>query len=114
MYKAGGISRFNFLNSSDEVQQIKSRVLQTDEQINVLISQAGREASDKTRLLLNLEAQLVDLNEDRNNLLLQSGSPGRIFNLSVQPGSVISPGSELMRIIPEGDLKLVCIWLTQI
>ena len=105
LYKNGSISRFNFLTSKDDVQQSNAQVSQTREQINILVAQAGRQVSANTRQLITLQARIIDLEETNRNLLLKSTTPGRVFNLSVQPGSVIAPGSEVMRIIPEGGLR---------
>ena len=105
LFENGGTSRFNYLSAQDEVQQISSQISQTDEQINILIAQAGRQVSANTRQLLNLEAQLIDSKEENRNLLLSASVAGRIFNLSVQSGSVIGAGSEVMRIIPEGGVR---------
>ena len=105
LFENGGTSRFNYLSSQDEVQQISSQISQTDEQINILIAQAGRQVSANTRQLLNLQAQQIDSKEENRNLLLSALAAGRIFNLSVQPGSVIGAGSEVMRIIPEGGVR---------
>ena len=105
LYKEGSISRFNYLNSKDDVQQSSSQVSQTREQINILVAQAGRQVSSNTRQLISLQARIVDLEEENRNLLLKSTTAGRIFNLAVQPGSVIASGSEVMRIIPEGGLR---------
>ena len=105
LFENGGTSRFNYLSAQDDVQQISSQISQTDEQINILIAQAGRQVSANTRQLLNLEAQQIDSKEENRNLLLSAFAPGRIFNLSVQPGSVIGAGSEVMRIIPEGGVR---------
>ena len=105
LFENGGTSRFNYLSAQDEVQQISSQISQTDEQINILIAQAGRQVSANTRQLLNLEAQQIDSKEENRNLLLSASAAGRIFNLSVQSGSVIGAGSEVMRIIPEGGVR---------
>ena len=105
LYNTGGISRFQYLKASDEVQQISSQIHQSQEQINVILSQAGRQLNGIQRQLISLEARRIDLKEENTNLLLLANSPGRIFNISAQPGSVISAGSKLMRIVPEGGLK---------
>ena len=105
LYKEGSISRFNYLTSKDDVQQSSSQVSQTREQINILVAQAGRQVSSNTRQLISLQARIVDLEEENRNLLLKSTTAGRIFNLAVQPGSVIASGAEVMRIIPEGGLR---------
>lgn len=105
LYENGSISRFNFLTSKDAVQQSRSQVSQTREQFNILLGQAGRQVSANTRQLISLQARIIDLEEENRNLLLKSTTSGRIFNVAVQPGSVIAPGSEVMRIIPEGGLR---------
>ena len=105
LYQNGSISRFNYLTSKDEVQKSRSQVSQTREQVNVLIAQAGRQVSSNTRQLISLQARIIDLDEENRNLLLKSTTAGRIFNLSVQTGSVIASGAEVMRIIPDGGLR---------
>lgn len=105
LYETGGISRFKALSAADDVQIIKSYITQTDEQINILIAQAGRQTSSNTRNLINLESQLIDLSEESSNLTLIASISGRVFNSTVQSGSVISSGTELMKIIPSGKLK---------
>ena len=105
IYSNGGYAKYSYLQSRDEVQQIRSQVSQTKEQINILISEAGRQVSGNDRQILNLEAERVGQQEARTNLILKSTGAGRIFNLGLRPGSVIGSGTELMRIVPEGALR---------
>lgn len=105
LFENGGLARYNYLQALDEIQQIRSQMTQSQEQLNVLVSEAGRQASNNDRQILNLEAERVALQEANRNLLLRASSPGRVFNLSFRPGSVIAGGAELMRIIPEGGLR---------
>ena len=58
--------------------------------------------SSNSRQILSLEAQLVALQEQQRNLSLKAQQAGEVFNVSVGPGSVISSGAEVMRIIPDG------------
>lgn len=105
LFIGGGMARFDYLRASDEVQQWRAQITQTREQLNGLVSAAGRQASANDRQILNLEAERVALQEQTRNLTLRASGSGRIFNLSFRTGSVIGAGTELMRIIPEGGLR---------
>jgi HlyD family secretion protein len=105
IYLNGGFAKYSYLQARDEVQQIKSQVSQTKEQINILISEAGRQVSGNDRQILNLEADRIGQQEARTNLILKASGAGRVFNLALRPGSVIGSGTELMRIVPEGALR---------
>ncbi len=105
LYSNGGYAKYSYLQAKDEIQQIRSQVTQTKEQINILVSEAGRQVSSNDRQILNLEAERVGQQESRTNLVLKATGSGRIFNLSMRPGSVIGSGTELMRIVPEGALR---------
>ena len=105
LFENGGFARYSYLQARDEIQQIRSEITQTQEQLNVLVSEAGRQSSNNDRQILNLEAESVALQESNRNLLLRATSPGRVFNLSFRPGSVIAGGAQLMRIVPEGGLR---------
>ena len=105
LYLNGGFAKFNYLNAVDELQQIRSRKIETEEQVNTTLAQAGRQVSTNDRQILDLEARLVALNESQRNLLLKAVKGGRIFNLAVAPGSVINGGAAVMEIIPNGRLK---------
>ena len=107
LYDNGGMAKFTYLQSRDEIQQIRSQISQTKEQINILLSQAGRQYSANERQILNLQADRIGLQESRVNLVLRATGQGRIFNLSVRKGSVIGSGAELMRIVPEGALRAI-------
>ena len=105
LFDSGGMARFDYLRASDEVQQWRSQITQTREQLNGLVSAAGRQSSGNDRQILNLEAERTVLEEQSRNLVLRATGSGRVFNLSFRPGSVIAAGSELMRIVPEGGLR---------
>lgn len=105
LYENGGFAKFNYLNAIDELQQVRARKIETEEQVNTTLAQAGRQISANDRQILDLEARLVGLDESRRNLTLKALKSGRIFNLSVAPGSVIAGGASVMEIIPDGALK---------
>ena len=102
VYETGGIAKFNYLNSVDELQRLESQIVQTSQQLTATTGQAARQVSTNSRQILALEAQLVVLQEQQRNLTLKAQQPGEVFNLSVGPGSVISSGVEVMRIVPDG------------
>ena len=102
VYESGGIAKFNYLNSVDELQRLESQIAETTQQLTATTGQAARQVSSNSRQILALEAQLVGLQEQQRNLTLRAQQPGEVFNLSVGPGSVISSGAEVMRIVPDG------------
>ena len=102
VYESGGIAKFNYLTSVDELQRLESQIAETLQQITATTGQAARQVSANSRQILALEAQLVTLEEQERNLTLKAQQPGEVFNLSVGPGSVIGSGVEVMRIVPDG------------
>jgi predicted nucleic acid-binding Zn-ribbon protein len=46
LYSNGGYAKYSYLQARDEIQQIRSQVSQTKEQINILVSEAGRQVSN--------------------------------------------------------------------
>ena len=102
VYESGGIAKFNYLNSVDELQRLESQIVETSQQLTATTGQAARQISENSRQILALEAQLVALQEQQRNLTLKAQQPGEVFNLSVGPGSVIANGAEVMRIVPDG------------
>ena len=105
VYENGGIAKFNYLTSVDELQRLESQIAETYQQLTATTGQAARQVSANSRQILSLEARLVALKEQQRNLTLKAQQPGEVFNLSVGPGSVIG-GAEVMRIVPDdGGLK---------
>ena len=102
VYESGGIAKFNYLNSVDELQRLESQIAETNQQLTATTGQAARQVSTNSRQILSLEAQLTGLLEQKRNLTLKAQQPGEVFNLSVGPGSVIGSGAEVMRIVPDG------------
>ena len=102
VYENGGIAKFNYLNSVDELQRLESEIAETRQQLTATTGQAARQVSTNSRQILALEAQLVVFQEQQRNLTLKAQQPGEVFNLSVGPGSVIRSGVEVMRIVPDG------------
>lgn len=105
LFQQGGFAKYNYLNSVDELQRFESDVTQTREQINGVIAEAGRQVATNDRQILSLNAEAISLTEQQRNLTLKAVQPGTVFNLSVRPGTVIAGGTEVMRIIPDGQLK---------
>ena len=102
VYESGGIAKFNYLTSVDELQRLESQIAETRQQLTATTGQAARQVSSNSRQILSLEAQLTGLLEQQRNLTLKAQQPGEVFNLSVGPGSVIGSGAEVMRIVPDG------------
>ena len=102
VYESGGIAKFNYLTSVDELQRLDSQIAETTQQLTATTGQAARQVSSNSRQILALEAQLIALQEQQRNLTLKAQQPGEVFNLSVGPGSVIGSGTEVMRIVPDG------------
>ena len=102
VYESGGIAKFNFLDSVDELQRLEAQIAATSQQLTATSGQAARQITANSRQILSLEAQLVALQEQQRNLTLKAEQPGEVFNLSVAPGSVIGSGSQVMRIVPDG------------
>ena len=102
VYESGGIAKFNFLDSVDELQRLEAQIAVTSQQLTATSGQAARQITANSRQILSLEAQLVALQEQQRNLTLKAEQPGEVFNLSVAPGSVIGSGSQVMRIVPDG------------
>ena len=102
VYESGGIAKFNYLSSLDELQRLEADIAATSEQLTATSGQAARQVNTNSRQILSLEAQLVGLQEQERNLTLKAQQSGEVFNLSVGAGSVIGSGAEVMRIIPDG------------
>ena len=102
VYESGGIAKFNYLTSVDELQRLESQIAESRQQLTATTGQAARQVSTNSRQILSLEAQLTGLLEQQRNLTLKAQQPGEVFNLSVGPGSVIGSGAEVMRIVPDG------------
>ena len=102
VYESGGIAKFNYLTSVDELQRLESQIAETNQQLTATTGQAARQVSSNSKQILSLEAQLTALREQQRNLTLKAQQPGEVFNLSVGPGSVIGSGAEVMRIVPDG------------
>ena len=102
VYESGGIAKYNYLTSVDELQRLESQIAETRQQLTATTGQAARQVSANSRQILSLEAQFIALQEQQRNLTLKAQQPGEVFNLSVGPGSVIGSGAEVMRIVPDG------------
>ena len=111
VYESGGIAKFNYLNSVDELQRLESQISETNQQLTATLGQAARQVSANSKQILALEAQLVALQEQQRNLTLKAQQPGEVFNLSVGPGSVIGSGQEVMRIVPDGGALKAKVFL---
>ena len=105
VYEGGGLAKYNYLSSVDELQQLESQIIETEQQITAVIAQAGRQVTSNDRQILSLQAELTALQERSVNLTLKAQQSGTIFNLSVGSGSVIGNGTKVMEIIPDGGLK---------
>ena len=82
VYESGGIAKFNFLNSVDELQRLESQISETSQQFTATTGNAARQVSSNSRQILALEAQLIALEEQQRNLTLKAQQPGEVFNLS--------------------------------
>ena len=81
VYENGGIAKFNFLNSVDELQRLESQISETRQQLTATKGQAARQVSINSRQILSLEAQFVVTGTTTEPT---SSAPGRclIFQLS--------------------------------
>ena len=97
VYEVGGLAKFDYLNSVDELQRLESQILETSHAMTAVTAQAGRQVSNNERQLLSMNADRVALDEQSKNLTVIALQSGVIFNLSAGPGSVIGSGTEVMR-----------------
>ena len=70
--ESGGIAKFNYLNSVDELQRLESQIVETSQQLTATTGQAARQVSANSRQILTLEAQLTALQEQQRNLTLKA------------------------------------------
>ena len=66
-YESGGIAKFNYLTSVDELQRLSLR-LPKPVSNSATTGQAARRVSSNSRQILSLEAQLTGLLEQQRNL----------------------------------------------
>ena len=102
VYLSGGIAKFNYLNSVDELQRLESQIAETSQQ---LMQQPGKQLAKSVIILDRFWLWRPSLYRSRSNNVishLKAQQSGEVFNLSVGPGSVIGSGSEVMRIVPDG------------
>ena len=74
VYESGGIAKYNYLNSVDELQRLQAQISETSQQLTATSGQAARQISANSRQILSLEAQLVALQEQQRNLTLRRSS----------------------------------------
>ena len=100
VYENGGIAKYNYLTSIDELQRLEAQILETSQQLTATTGQAARQVSTIPGKFWPW-ANLLRSGQQRN-LTLVAQQSGEVFNLSVGPGSVIGSGVEVMRIVPDG------------
>ena len=77
VYESGGIAKYNYLTSVDELQRLEAQILETSQQLTATTGQAARQVSTNSRQILALEAQLVALQEQQRNLTLLHNNLGK-------------------------------------
>ena len=82
VYENGGIAKFNYLTSVDELQRLESQISETEQQLTATTGQAARQVSVNARQILALEAQL-GTTRATTKPTLKAQQPGEVFNLSV-------------------------------
>ena len=77
VYLSGGIAKYNYLTSVDDLQRLESQIVETTQQVTATSGQAARQVSSNSQRILVLEAQLVGLQEQQRNLTLKAHNQER-------------------------------------
>lgn len=116
LVRSGAASELQLLDSRDKAQQLRSRISEEERQTarlraDLTNSEASPNADLRSRIEANLR-QISDLDSQANQARLQiqygvlrAASSGVVFDLAVRRGSVLTPTSPLLKLVPGDALE---------
>jgi hemolysin D len=122
LYEQGGMARIQFLNQEKTVQDLRSQILQAQEEIDRLslaITESGAKQlntfslthsdvrakiTENSKKLAEIEAQLSEANLTLKYQELKSPVNGTVFDLKPSTGYVANATEPIMKIVPNENL----------
>ena len=105
LFRASGISRNNYLNQLNEVQEMETEVLTLDEEKTRIIGETSTQLNQVNQQIINLRSELVGLKEVISYRTIRAPISGKVFNAKVSPYSVVNSSQVLLRIVPANRLQ---------
>ena len=105
LFEDGGISRNNYLRQLNQLQELQAEIASLEGERDKIVGSSIARLAGINRQLLSLNARLDGINQELQYRTIKAPSNGVIFNLSVQPSSVVSTTESLLQIVPSNTLE---------
>ena len=104
LYENGAMGRNQYLLELNRVQEIKAEIAALQEEKTRVIGQAASQLNQIDRQLLNLTAQLVQLDQAIEYRTIKAPISGRVFDSQLYTYSVVNADQTILKLVPENKL----------
>ena len=104
LYENGAMGRNQYLLELNRVQEIKAEIAALQEEKTRVIGQAASQLNQIDRQLLNLTAQLVQLDQAIEYRTIKAPISGRVFDSQLSTYSVVNADQTILKLVPENKL----------
>ena len=105
LYEVGAISRNQYLNKLNQVQEVQADVQSLQEERIRVVAQAAGQLNQLNRQIISLRSELVQLGETLEYRTVKAPIDGKIFDAKVSPYSVVNGGASVLKIVPDNRLE---------
>lgn len=104
--RQGGIQIVQVLQQKNKIQQLQSEIAQSQANLREVQAELVKLQQESLRTISDLERQLVEVNEVRDNELLRAPVSGQVFELKPSsPGYAAAANEVLLKVVPRGTLE---------
>jgi len=105
LYRAGGMARNQYLTQLNQVQEIRTEVINLEEERVRVVGQAAGQLNDINRQLLNLRADLVATREALSYRTVRAPINGKVFDSKLARYAVINADQTVLKLVPANRLQ---------
>lgn len=107
LFDAGGISRNQYLEQRNRVQESTADVQNLKEETARILGGAAEQLTQINARRLSLASEIAAITQDLSYRTVKSPISGRIFDLSVGPTSVVGTDQVALKVVPTNKLEAV-------
>ena len=105
LYEMGAMSRNQYLNQINQIQEIKTEVLTLKEEQSKLIGQAAAQLNQINRQLLSIRAEQDNLNEQISYYTVKAPVSGQVFDTTIKPLDIVTTNESVLKLVPAKRLE---------
>ena len=105
LFEGGGISRTQYLEQLNQVQEMRAEVATLKEERSRVIGAVAGQLSQIDRQIIRIRAEVVGLKETISYRTVRAPIDGKVFDARVSPQTVVNGDQTVLKLVPSNRLQ---------